>query len=752
MTANSLLSPGYLSTRGAQVVDANGDPVSLESIAWFGTEGPSGSTLTGLSSNNPNDASTASEITASLANIVNEGFNTLRIPWSDVNLTTSLPMLQAVVADAGQLGLKIIFDHHDDDGHYSQQGNGLWYDSGGASGGTDGNGDTGTITAAQFQADSVTLANAFAGNSTVVGFDLDNEPFIGGTGVSQAVNWGGGGPNDILAMYNTVGSAVEAADPGALIVAEGPQNWGGTLFNGSSGLAPEGDLSQAAAMPVTLTANGDTVANKVLYSVHEYPSTIGGEPTDSGASYIAQMNAAWGYLEASNTAPVWIGEIGASLDNTGTDSSTGAKLADEQAWAATIVSYLNGQDAAAGGPSVKTGFDWWANGTTSGGAPDEYNSGVNGTVQPGQQAVVGQLLTYNNTTNMPAATAAPATAQNPGLTASPNDTTLMAGSSGSVVDAQGNAWTITSSGQVALNGAADPTTANVTELAYANGLIWQQNTAHLWWSKSQPSAAWDPSAGPSNSPVPPAATTPNSNDSVINGAGQTITDAAGNQWAIDGSGQITFNGVADTSTANVIKLANINGTIWQEDSANLWWDKTAPTDPWGPANGTSTSPLPTIDVAAGSGATSINALQPATHVFPGATVSVTGPGVAYVTLGSTSDVLQFIGTESVTIVGGSAASTVSADGGANTFNVGSGAMTVTGGTGADAYLTGIGGGALTVTDFDVAKGDTISIDPALRGSMTTAPDRDGGTMIGFGSVAGPIDLKSVTVAPTVQPM
>ncbi len=395
MTTN-LISRGYLSTSGGQVVDANGNAVTLDAIAWYGTEGPSGNTLDGLSSLNPNDAATSAEITSYLTNIVQEGFNTVRIPWSDVNLAASLPLLQGVVAQAAQLGLKIIFDHHDNDGHYSQQANGLWYDAGGGSNGTDGNGDAGTITAAQFQADTITLARAFAGNSTVIGFDLDNEPLIGGNGATETVNWGGGGANDILAMYNTVGSAVEAADPGALVIAEGPQNWTGTLLNGQSGLASEGDLSAVASAPVTLTVDGRSVTGKVLYSAHEYPSTIGGEPTDSGASYIAQMNAAWGYLEANNIAPVWIGEMGASLDNSGSDSGWASALADEQAWAATIVPYLKGEDAAEGGPSVPTGFDWWSSGNFPGGAPEGYNSGPDGSVNTSQEAVVSQLLDASN--------------------------------------------------------------------------------------------------------------------------------------------------------------------------------------------------------------------------------------------------------------------------------------------------------------------------------------------------------------------
>ena len=40
------------------------------------------------------------------------------------------------------------------------------------------------------------------------------------------------------------------------------------------------------------------------------------------------------------------------------------------------------------------------------------------------------------------------------------------------------------------------------------------------------------------------------------------------------------------------ELAYVNGTVWQENSANLWWGKTTPGAPWSPGAGTAASPLP----------------------------------------------------------------------------------------------------------------------------------------------------------------
>lgn len=82
--------------------------------------------------------------------------------------------------------------------------------------------------------------------------------------------------------------------------------------------------------------------------------------------------------------------------------------------------------------------------------------------------------------------------------ASPNNTVVLAGSTASIIDAGGNAYTI-KSGQVAVGGIADATTLNVIEIAYVNGLVWQENSAKLWWSRATPTSSW--AGGTSTSPL-----------------------------------------------------------------------------------------------------------------------------------------------------------------------------------------------------------------------------------------------------------
>nr|WP_294529814.1 hypothetical protein [uncultured Rhodopila sp.] len=185
-------------------------------------------------------------------------------------------------------------------------------------------------------------------------------------------------------------------------------------------------------------------------------------------------------------------------------------------------------------------------------------------------------------------------------TPSANDTVVLAGSSARITDASGNVWTITSAGRVAVNGTTDAATANVTELAYVNGTIWQENAGKLWWGETKPNDSWAPAAGTAVSPLPaapPAAKTPSANDTVVPaGSTAAITDASGNLWSITAGGQVAINGTADTATANVTELAYVNGTIWQENASKLWWGETRPNDSWAPAAGTATSPLPAAPV------------------------------------------------------------------------------------------------------------------------------------------------------------
>jgi endoglucanase len=379
-----LLPAGYLSTSGSQIVDARGQPVRIACIGWSGSDGlghvPQGLELVGYR--------------RTMDQLKSGGFNCIRIPYNDLMLAGAMPRvgsidftlnpdlaglnslaaLDKIIAYAGAIELKIIIDHHTNDGGANgwggQQVNGLWFDSGPGTDGTDGSNNVGTVTAEKFRQNWVALALRYAGNATVIGFDLHNEPTSAGN-----INWGRGGPTDLHAMLTTVGNAIQAVNPDALIICEGE-------FNYRNG-APAGDFRPVATKPVVLN-----IANKIVYSPHEYPQEISDFKPDSGPAAIARYNRTWGFLVKQNIAPVWIGEMGSSMLSKG-----------EQAWAATLLDYMNGKLGAQGGPTFShdqqpIGGSWWLWGDLTSQVPQGVlrDGWTNGSFRPEQLLVWRQLL------------------------------------------------------------------------------------------------------------------------------------------------------------------------------------------------------------------------------------------------------------------------------------------------------------------------------------------------------------------------
>jgi beta-glucanase (GH16 family) len=274
------------------------------------------------------------------------------------------------------------------------------------------------------------------------------------------------------------------------------------------------------------------------------------------------------------------------------------------------------------------------------------------------------------------------TSTSPLPAASSNDTVIKAGSTAAIIDASGNSWTITNGGQVAVNGTVDAVTANVVELAYVNGTIWQENSSLLWWGETKPNDAWANTPGTATSPLPAPTPTPapSANDTVVlAGSASAITDASGNLWTITNGGQVAVNGTVDAVTANVVELAFVNGTIWQENSSLLWWGETKPNDAWANTAGTATSPLPP-PVQIGAATTTVSQSQ----------VSVVATsGVHMVFISGSGDI--------VSLTGGT--NTITDTGHGNT------------------YIIPIAGQGRDVFTGDILKiNDTLDLSPALAGT------------------------------------
>ena len=175
------------------------------------------------------------------------------------------------------------------------------------------------------------------------------------------------------------------------------------------------------------------------------------------------------------------------------------------------------------------------------------------------------------------------------MTTTPNGAVLR-GIGASITDAAGNVWTIAPDSRITVNGTVDATTAGVDELAYYNGLVWQKNTANHWYSKTSPSSAWTAwtAAAP---PVPIQGVS--ANDARINaGSAAKLTNSNGNIWGLVNSAsgyKVTTDGATDLTTVNVAQMALVNGVVWQENTAGLWYSKTTPASAWSAP--TTTNPI-----------------------------------------------------------------------------------------------------------------------------------------------------------------
>jgi hypothetical protein len=80
-------------------------------------------------------------------------------------------------------------------------------------------------------------------------------------------------------------------------------------------------------------------------------------------------------------------------------------------------------------------------------------------------------------------------------------------------------------------------------------------------------------------------------NTILTTPGGVIVDSYGNSWGLTAGGQVIVNGKIDATSSRVLTLAFEKGKVWQMNTDRLWWSKAKPTDAWGPAYGTTVSPL-----------------------------------------------------------------------------------------------------------------------------------------------------------------
>ena len=339
---------GYWHASGSEILDANGKQVRVAGINWYGFE-TTDEVVHGL---NNKDYKTV------LSTIHTLGYNTVRLPYSnqmvedpivpssigyngpggainsDLKGLNSLQIMDKIIAEAGQLGLKVILDNHRSEAGNSTEANGLWY--------------TSSYPETSWIADWKTLAARYAsyadasGNPTVIGVDLRNEPHFY-NGSNNGACWTGDSSANDCPTTNTAenwpaaaaraANAVLAINSKLLIFVEGVDCYSGDCdFWG-------GNLEGVKNHPVTIN-----VAQRLVYSAHDYGPTeyqqswFNGSTTDQ--SLDAVWTKFWAYVSIDGIAPVWVGEFGTTNDAASAESSTPGS---EGQWFSGLVSFLANQ-------------------------------------------------------------------------------------------------------------------------------------------------------------------------------------------------------------------------------------------------------------------------------------------------------------------------------------------------------------------------------------------------------------------------
>jgi endoglucanase len=300
---------GYWHTSGRDILDSNNQPVRIAGINWFGFE-TSNEVVHGLWSR---------DYKSMIDQMKQLGYNTIRLPYSDdifkpgatANSITfygmnqdlqglsPLQIMDKIVDYAGSVGLRVILDRHRPD---SSGQSALWY--------------TSSVPESTWITNLKALAARYQGNTAVVGIDLHNEPH-------DPACWGCGDTStDWRLAAERAGNAVLGVNPNLLIFVEGIQT-----FNGTSGWWG-GNLMGVAQYPVQLS-----VANRVVYSAHDYATSVAQQTWFTDPSFPANMPGVWdkywGYIFKQNLAPVWVGEFGTTLQST-----------TDQQWLKALVSYM----------------------------------------------------------------------------------------------------------------------------------------------------------------------------------------------------------------------------------------------------------------------------------------------------------------------------------------------------------------------------------------------------------------------------
>jgi endoglucanase len=295
-----------LSTKGNQIVDANGQPVQLAGVNWYGM--------------NTNDyvpqGLWARDYKSMLSQIKGLGFNLIRVPFSYDSVYAGperindginywlganeefrgkrpIEVLDLIVQEAGRQGLMIVLENHNFQADTQPQ---LWYQDGYSEG--------------MWIDMWKKLAQRYANQPNVIGADLKNEP-------NTTATWGNGDlATDWRLAAERAGNEVLSVNPKWLIIVEGVGEDPSDPNTSQKRYWWGQNLERAGQFPVRLN-----LPNRLVYSPHDYGP--GNARTLRVEEFIPYLNdptfpnnleprwdTAFGYLHDQNIAPIFMGEFG----------------------------------------------------------------------------------------------------------------------------------------------------------------------------------------------------------------------------------------------------------------------------------------------------------------------------------------------------------------------------------------------------------------------------------------------------------
>lgn len=321
------LPSGYLHTEGARILDENNQPVRLAGVNWYGFD-CSSLVAGGL------DHASLADICGLIAQL---GFNLIRLPFAvqavaenpvitryldaepQLQGKPALEIMDALIAAAGGAGLKVVLDSHRAAGGWSTQENGLWY--------------TRQYPEETWLDSWEQLVWRYAGNATVIGCDLHNEPGSPAPDASAwpangGALWGygnpvlGGSPRDWAVAATRAANRILRVNPQLLILIEGVRYdpagpaenndlyWFGGNLTGVRSAAFPHRLS-----PVRIELE---VPNQLVYSVHDYgpdmyaqlPWCQLGSTASTPEACNRVWDETWGFVAEQDMAPIVVGEFG----------------------------------------------------------------------------------------------------------------------------------------------------------------------------------------------------------------------------------------------------------------------------------------------------------------------------------------------------------------------------------------------------------------------------------------------------------